>query len=137
VSEALPPADGAYERAAGVPLELWALACYLPLCGAGAAVSALVLVTVGRRRPRLRFHAWQGLLLALATAAAAVLPWLGSYALETAGLPAFGAAAVVVQLLAGAAALGTSLWLMVTAYHRRDAALPLLGWLARRWSGLL
>ncbi len=127
--------DAVGDRAAGVPEDLWALACYLPLCGAGAFVSGLALVTVARRRPRLRFHAWQGLLLSAVAFVAAVGPWLGGYALETAGLPSFGVAAVLLQLAAGCAVLVAAVWLMVTAYHRRDVALPLLGALARRWSG--
>lgn len=118
-----------------VPEDLWALACYVPLCGAGALVSLVALLTVARRRPRLRFHAWQGLLLAALACVAAVAPWLASHALETAGLPSFGVALVLTQLVAGIALLSASLWLMATAYHRRDVALPLLGPLARRWSG--
>jgi uncharacterized membrane protein len=125
----------ASERAAGVPEDLWALACYLPLCGAGAFVSGLALATVARRRPRLRFHAWQGLLLWAVAFVAAVGPWLGGYALETAGLPSLGIAAVLFQLATGCALLVAAVWLMVTSYHRRDVALPLLGALARRWSG--
>lgn len=125
------------DRAAGLPEDLWTLACYLPLCGAGALVSGLALATVARRRPRLRFHAWQGLLLSVVAGAAAVLPWLGSHALEAAGLPSFGVAAVLVQLAAGLAFLVASVWLMATAYHRRDVTLPLLGALARRWSGFV
>jgi hypothetical protein len=42
---------------------------------------------------------------------------------------------VVGQLAAGCAVLVAALWMMATAYHRRDRALPLLGALARRWSG--
>ena len=122
-------------RIAGLPEELWALACYLPLCGAGGLVSVLALVTAARRRPRLRFHAWQGLQLSVLAALAAVGPWLAAHVLESAGLPSFGVAIVLVQLVAGAALLVAGLWLMATAYHRRDVALPLLGALARRWSG--
>jgi hypothetical protein len=122
-------------RIAGLPEELWALACYVPLCGAGGLVSLLALVTVARRRPRLRFHAWQGLLLSVLAGLAAVAPWLAAHALETAGLPSLGAALVLVQLVAGAVLLVTGVWLMATSYHRRDVALPLLGALARRWSG--
>ena len=129
-----PPA-GPVPRILGLPEELWALACYVPLCGAGGVVSLLALVTVARRRPRLRFHAWQGLLLSALAGVTAVGPWLASHALETAGLPSFGVALVLTQLLAGAAVLVVSVWLMTTAYHRRDVALPLLGALARRWSG--
>jgi uncharacterized membrane protein len=130
-----PPAEGSGARALGLPEDLWALACYLPLCGAGAFVSALALVSVARRRPRLRFHAWQGLLLSGAALVVALGPWLGSYALEAAGLPSLGGAVVVGQLAAGCAVLVAALWMMATAYHRRDRALPLLGALARRWSG--
>jgi uncharacterized membrane protein len=122
-------------RVAGLPEELWALACYVPLCGAGGLVSLLALVTVARRRPRLRFHAWQGLLLSVLAGVTAVAPWLASHVLEAAGLPSFGVALVLTQLLVGAAVLATSVWLMATAFHRRDVALPLLGALARRWSG--
>ena len=122
-------------RAAGLPEELWALACYVPLCGAGGVVSLLALVTVARSRPRLRFHAWQGLFLSALAVVTAVAPWLASHALETAGLPSFGVAFVVTQLVVGSAVLAASVWLMATAYHRRDVALPLLGALARRWSG--
>jgi uncharacterized membrane protein len=128
-----PAAPGS--RIAGLPEELWALACYVPLCGAGGVVSLLALVTVARRRPRLRFHAWQGLFLSALAGVTAVAPWLASHALETAGLPSFGVALVLTQLLGGAAVLAVSVWLMATAYHRRDVALPLVGALARRWSG--
>jgi uncharacterized membrane protein len=128
-------AGDAGDRAAGLPEELWALACYVPLCGAGGLVSLLALVTVARRRPRLRFHAWQGLLLSGLAGVAAVAPWLAAHALETAGLPSFGVAFVLAQLVAGSGLLLAGLWLMATAYHRRDVALPLLGALARRWSG--
>jgi uncharacterized membrane protein len=124
------------DRAAGLPEELWALACYLPLCGGGAFVAALALLTVARRRPRLRFHAWQALMLSVIAWAMAVGPWLVSHALEAAGLPSLGVAAVLLQLAAGLAFLVVSVWLMATAYHRRDVALPLVGALARRWSGL-
>jgi uncharacterized membrane protein len=127
--------DGPGPRLAGLPEELWALGCYVPLCGAGALVSVLVLPTVARRRPRLRFHATQGLLLFALGALAAVGPWLLGYALETAGLPSLGVVLVLAQLVAGAAVLTASVWLMVTSYHRRDVALPVLGRLARRWSG--
>ena len=123
-------------RAAGLPEELWALACYVPLCGAGGVVSLLALATVARSRPRLRFHAWQGLFLSALAVVTAVAPWLASHALETAGLPSFGVAFVVAQLVVGSAVLAASVWLMATAYHRRDVALPLLGALARRWSGV-
>lgn len=123
------------DRVAGLPEELWALACYVPLCGAGGLVSLLALVSVARRRPRLRFHAWQGLLLSVLAALAGVAPWLAAHTLETAGLPSLGFAFVLAQLLAAAALLVTGLWLMATAYHRRDVALPFLGALARRWSG--
>lgn len=123
------------DRAAGLPEPLWALACYLPLCGAGAFVSALALVTVARRRPRLRFHAWQGLLLSGVASVVVLGPWLGSYVLETAGLPSPGVGAVLVQLVGGCTLLVAAVWLMVASYHRRDVALPLLGALARRWSG--
>lgn len=122
-------------RVAGLPEELWALACYVPLCGAGGLVSLLALATVARRRPRLRFHAWQGVLLSVLAGLAAVVPWLATHALETAGLPPFGFAFVLVQLLAASALLVGGLWLMAAAYHRRDVALPFLGALARRWSG--
>ncbi len=126
-----PPAP----RAAGLPEELWALGCYVPLCGAGAFVSVVALATVGRRRPRLRFHAWQGLMLSVLAPVLAVGPWLAGHALETAGLPPFGVALVLLQLASASALLAGSLWLMVAAYHRRDVALPLVGALARRWSG--
>ena len=129
-----PPAAPA-SRVAGLPEELWALACYVPLCGAGGIASLLALVTVARRRPRLRFHAWQGLFLSALAGGAAVAPWLASHALETAGLPPLGIAFVLAQLVVGTAVLVASVWLMATAYHRRDVALPLLGALARRWSG--
>jgi uncharacterized membrane protein len=131
------PTPVAGARIAGLPEDLWALACYLPLCGAGACISALALVTVGRRRPRLRFHAWQGLLLSAVALVVAVGPWLGSHALETAGMPSAGVAAVLLQLGAGGAVLVAAVWLMATAYYRRDVALPLVGALARRWSGFV
>jgi uncharacterized membrane protein len=121
-------------RIAGLPEELWALGCYLPLCGAGGLVSVFALVTVARRREHLRFHAWQGLLLSMLAWCAAIVPWLAAHALETAGLPSFGAGFVLAQLLAGATLLVAGVWLMVAAYHRRDVALPILGRLARRWS---
>lgn len=131
-------AAGSPERGArvlGLPEELWALACYVPLCGVGGLVSLGALLTIARRRPRIGFHAWQGLFLALAGAAAAIGPWLLGYGLEMAGLPWPGAVVVALQLAAGTALLVASVWMMATAYHRRGAALPLVGALARRWSG--
>jgi uncharacterized membrane protein len=107
----------------------------VPVCGIGP-LTCLAVLALARRRTWLRSHAWQGLLLGALAALAVVAPWLGDFALEAAGLPTPGLATAVLQLLAFAAYLAISLRAMVTAYHRRDAALPLIGARARRWSGL-
>jgi len=88
---------------------------------------------LARRRPWLRAHAWQGILLGAATALVVVGVWLGDFALEAAGLPSPGLAAVVVQLAAFACYLVLSVRSMVGAYRRREAALPLIGARARRF----
>jgi hypothetical protein len=108
--------------------------CYVPVCGIGP-LACLAVLALARRRRWLRSHAWQGLLLAGLAALVVVAPWLGDFALEAAGLPSPGPGAVVLQLAASAGYLALSLRSMAQAYHRRDAALPLIGARARRWSG--
>jgi uncharacterized membrane protein len=92
---------------------------------------------VARRRPWLRSHAWQGLVLGVAAAVLVAGTWLGGFALEAAGLPSLGLPAVAFQIVVLAAYLALGLRSMVHAYHRRDAALPLVGARVRRWSGLV
>jgi len=116
-------------------VELVALACYVPLCGLGPLASVVTLA-LARRRAWLRSHAWQALVLGAVTGLVVAAPWLGDFALESAGLPTPGLATVVVQLAAFAAYLAVSLRCMVDAYRRRDATLPLIGVRARRWAGV-
>lgn len=111
-----------------------ALACYVPLCGAGPFVSLLVLL-FARRRPWLRGQASQSLALAALTVAAVVGLWLGDFALEAVGLWSPGLVAVALQLAAAALYVGLSVRSMILAYQRRDAALPWIGARARRWAG--
>jgi uncharacterized membrane protein len=108
-----------------------ALACYAPVCLVGPFVCVAVLA-LARRRAWLRSHAWQGLLLGLLAALAVVALWLGDFALEAAGLPSPGLVAVVLQLVVLAAYLAISIRLMLDAYRRREATLPLIGPWSRR-----
>jgi uncharacterized membrane protein len=107
----------------------------VPVCGIGFLASLAVLA-LARRRPWLRAHAWQALVVGASAALMLVAPWLGDFGLELAGLPTPGLATVVVQLAVFAAYLGVSLRCMVDAYRGRDAALPLIGSRARRWAGM-
>lgn len=118
----------------GIPEELAALFCYVPLCGLGAGVSALVLLR-SRGRSWLRSHAWQGLVLGLLPLAVLAATWLGDFALEAGGLPTPGLGLVVGQIGVAAAYLVIALRAMAGAYQRRDAALPVIGPRARRWAG--
>ena len=126
----MPPAA----RLAGVPEELVALACYVPVCGVGLLASLAVLA-LARRRPWLRSHAWQALALGALAALVVLGPWLADFGLEVAGLPTPGLATVALQLAVFSAYLGISLRCMVDAYRRREAGLPLIGSRARRWAG--
>jgi uncharacterized membrane protein len=117
----------------GVPEELVALLVYVPVCAAGP-LAGIGVLAFARRRPWLRAHAWQGLLLGALAALVVVVLWLADFALEVSGLPTPGLATVVLQLAVAAAYLAVSLRCMVDAYRRRDATLPLIGARARRWA---
>lgn len=116
-----------------MPEELVALFAYVPVCGIGP-LAGLAVLLLARGRPWVRAHAWQGLLLAALAGLVVVLLWLLDFALELSGLPTPGLATVVLQLAVAAAYLALSLRCMAHAYRGRDAALPLIGARARRWT---
>jgi uncharacterized membrane protein len=116
----------------GMAPNLAGLLCYFPICCIGP-IFAIVAAIVEKRNRFIRFHAFQGLLLA----AAGLVIFGGLWVLSMVVAFASGILSLLVSLLSaviGLGFLGLAIFMMVKAYGNEELELPVIGEMAKKWA---